>query len=283
MQEIKPNSVSETIRDSVSISEAAEKMGFSRPTFYKFLKMYEAGDRDEIPGHVLKFFELASQDGVSRDLLESYMDEINRDRSIYDSAKKRESRSTDDSRIVIKELEARISNASRTLLEIHRSIEQLEMMYQSNPDLSASLTSIMKDLKTKELKATKELDELQCKRATIIRNKSIYAAKKSGITWNDGDVKSLCLGAQNKTMVIFESPESPDMMTIVEVYIRIGSDAVMIAEYSPDRGKRFVTIDDLVPSTLYQYKVVQKGSTGTVDSGLHALVYTGYDTGTTIQ
>lgn len=53
--------IQNAIKAACSISYVSEKLGISRPTFYKYMEQYDAGDTERIPQPVRDFFTFVSE------------------------------------------------------------------------------------------------------------------------------------------------------------------------------------------------------------------------------
>lgn len=57
-----------TITDNMTVTELARVTGKSRPTVYKWLTLYESGDRADLPRAVESLFDLIANGGTKREI-----------------------------------------------------------------------------------------------------------------------------------------------------------------------------------------------------------------------
>ena len=76
-------------------------------------------------------------------------------------------------------------------------------------------------------------------------------------------------------MILFPDAENPSDIA-VEVSMEIDGRMTVIGEYRPAPGRRFVTIDDLIPENTFYY-TVRSVSDGRVVSGPEAFTVGGKD------
>lgn len=60
-------SIQSTVKSVCSISYVSEKLQVSRPSLYKYMELYDAGDRTRVPGRVLDFFDFLRSGRRSED------------------------------------------------------------------------------------------------------------------------------------------------------------------------------------------------------------------------
>ncbi len=68
------SSPSERLRSASSISYASSKLGVSRPTLYRYMRLYEEGRREEVPERVAEFLDYCrSKEGLSEEDVVLYL------------------------------------------------------------------------------------------------------------------------------------------------------------------------------------------------------------------
>ncbi len=64
--------LAETLKKVSSISFVSSKLGVSRPTLYRYIELYEGGDKSKIPAEVRDFFDYCCEEPLTEDVVYSY-------------------------------------------------------------------------------------------------------------------------------------------------------------------------------------------------------------------
>lgn len=66
-------SISDAVRECVSLSEVAQFMSISRPTLYKYMDHYDSGETERVPARVRDFFAFVGRGGRTRAEVRRYL------------------------------------------------------------------------------------------------------------------------------------------------------------------------------------------------------------------
>lgn len=79
--------IQDRIRVTCSISYVAEKLGVSRPTFYKYMEQYDSGDSEKLPRQVLGFFNyMSAKERTEEDVILYFLKRDDEKEEVADSS-----------------------------------------------------------------------------------------------------------------------------------------------------------------------------------------------------
>ena len=274
----------ERVKKYVPISNAADRFGVSRPTFYLFMQNFDEERFDEIPGNVREFLELISTDpqpeevkvfltvkGTPKDAENGKPIKIKdlQDENVEYEAVRREM-------VSLKDMVAQTEEQHHKLrMMIEKNAKELEMvrrLIEENPNDNAeyrmradSLESKNKSLRV-SLEKTEHQREIARMQMFTLENKLHEQEESRRLrnanrmdSWTDDEgLMTLCVGNDGRSMVLFQllSDETvDDPQFSVSLIMETPSGSMVIGEYVPDKGKSFVLIDDVLPNLRLQYEV----------------------------
>ncbi len=234
--------LTDALKDTTSITEAAKACDCSRPTLYKYIEFYEQGEYDQIPLKVRTYFASVINEDFSR--AESEM-------SLRNLMSKREDLKK---KICSLEKEVNIVQQKMSVIteELHKDPDN-KMLLAKSDTLSVNLAMITHELEY----CRKEYSEILSKvhQTPFGGWRTRDSVNKIGPDWIDAEIKHVCSGTNDNFVIIYEKPDS-DSEVYVELYARIAGNDEYMGRYVPEQGKNFVQITGLPNTLSYSYRIV---------------------------
>ncbi len=233
--------LSDVLKSTTSITEVAKKLDCSRPTLYRYIDLYEKGDK-QLPQNIKLYFDAIMTEGISRVESEVYLESLKMEREI-----------------VQKEL----SMTQDQIVHLSRDITSIKEDLSKDPDNSTILNKLEtqeKQLRNLEkmlcdYKMRSESLEMKLRTTAASVEKAVKESRESGPDWIDAKVRHVCSGTKDNFIIIYEKPDS-DSEAYVELYARIAGNDEYMGRYIPEPGKNFVQISGLPNTLSYSYRIV---------------------------
>ena len=289
----------ERVKKYVPISNAADRFGVSRPTFYLFMQNFDEERFEEIPDNVREFLDLISTDpqpeevkvfltvkGTPKDAESGKPIKI---KDLQDDYVEREAifREMSSLRTMVDKTEhqrhitmMKLKNNEDETVMIRRLIEEnpddnaeYKMRFASLEKRNDSLKADLAELDRQMTIAQKQLYDQECR---LQKNEESRKLKTRMESWTDDDgLMTLCIGNDGRSMVIFqllsdETVENPEFS--VSLIMETPSGNMVLGRYVPDEGKNFVLIDDVLPNLRLKYEVRCEYQGNTLVSGRYSLL-----------
>ncbi len=289
----------ERVKKYVPISNAADRFGVSRPTFYLFMQNFDEERFEEIPDNVREFLDLISTDpqpeevkvfltvkGTPKDTESGKPIKI---KDLQDDYVEREAifREMSSLKAMVDKTELRRHIAMMELKNNEEETKMVRRLIEENPDDNAEYRMRLDSLKKRNDSMRADLAELD--RQMTIAQKQLYdqerrlqkneesrKLKTRMESWTDDDgLMTLCVGNDGRSMVIFqllsdETVENPGFS--VSLIMETPSGNMVLGRYVPDEGKNFVLIDDVLPNLRLKYEVRCEYQRNTLVSGRYPLL-----------
>ena len=236
--------ISDALKDTTSITEAAKACDCSRPTLYRYMELYEQGEYNQIPLNVRTYFASVINMDISRTASEKSLRNFMMRRS--ELAKKMDC------------LENEIKNLQKKKCE---AMEEL----QNDPDNKILLVRYdrlcekVKVLMEEQDECKKEYSDMVSKANLVLFEcdaiETWSSSNKSGPDWIDAEIRHVCSGADGNFIIIYKKPTS-DSEVYVELYACIAGNDEYMGRYVPEQGKNFVQISGLPNTLSYSYRIV---------------------------
>lgn len=292
--------MNERVKKYVPISNAADRFGVSRPTFYLLMQNYDDGKTSDMDENIRGFFDLIVSDPQPEEVkvyltVKGGKDAENskpikikeqRDEAEYETAMKE----IESSRMMLERTEAEYRSYLDLLNKVQNESELLKRLIEENPEDSAEYRVRLSSLANKidNLKKSASMLEEQRKVAEIQLTEAKYnldkAARSREIrnmnrmdSWTDDDgLMTLCVGNNGRSMVLFQmlsDDAAEDAEFSVTLHMETPSGDMVVGRYLPDHGKNFVTIDDVLPNLRLQYEVRCEYHNQSMSSGRYPLQF----------
>ena len=292
--------MNERVKKYVPISNAADRFGVSRPTFYLLMQNYDDGKISDMDENIRGFFDLIVSDPQPEEVkvyltVKGGKDAENskpikikeqRDEVEYEAARKE----IESSRMMLERTEAEYRSYLDLLNKVQNESELLKRLIEENPEDSAEYRVRLSSLENKidNLKKSVSMLEEQRKVAEIQLTEAKYnldkAARSREIrnmnrmdSWTDDDgLMTLCVGNNGRSMVLFQmlsDDAAEDAEFSVTLHMETPSGDMVVGRYLPDHGKNFVTIDDVLPNLRLQYEVRCEYHNQSMSSGRYPLQF----------
>lgn len=234
--------LTDALKSTTSITEAAKACDCSRPTLYKYIEFYEQGEYDQIPLKVRTYFASVINEDFSRAESET---------SLRNLMLKR-----DDLSKKIATLENEIENIQKkrciAIEELHNDPDN-KMLLARYDRMSATLAGLTNELGNCKEQYSEILSKANLTPLNVWGTQDLY--NKSGPEWIDAEVRHVCSGTKDNFIIIYEKPDS-DSEVYVELYARIAGNDECLGRYNPEPGKNFVQISGLPNTLSYSYRIV---------------------------
>lgn len=289
----------ERVKKYVPISNAADRFGVSRPTFYLFMQNFDEERFEEIPDNVREFLDLISTDpqpeevkvfltvkGTPKDAENGKPIKI---KDLQDDYVEREAilREMDSLRSMVKKTEHQRHIAMMKLKNNENETVMIRRLIEDNPDDNAEYKmrfaslekrndSLKADLAELDRQMTIAQKQLYDQERRLQKNEESRKLKTRMESWTDDDgLMTLCVGNDGRSMVIFqllsdETVENPGFS--VSLIMETPSGNMVLGRYVPDEGKNFVLIDDVLPNLRLKYEVRCEYQGNTLVSGKYPLL-----------
>jgi hypothetical protein len=276
--------ISERVNALVPANMVALSMSLYTPTFYRYMTYYDEGIRKEIPDIVLGFLDLVDR-GCTKDEAIQYLEGR---KAAKAPAQKKQEAPAEGSTDAIAALEKRIENIRGNIVysdqeiaknaarrkELDAEIARLEG--GDDPNLSMKMDVLKREIEVVESQVSKVREMRARSQADLDRFVSEYETMTGGSMgkrWTSGDVRTLCLGYFGKCMVIFDTPMGAPEEVRMEITIDTPYGRMPVATFVPEKGRNYITVDDMVPGAGIGYEVVVTYSTETLRSGRYELQF----------
>ena len=233
--------LSDILKSTTSITEVAKKLDCSRPTLYRYIDLYEKGDK-QLPQNIKLYFDAIMTEGISRAESEVYLESLKKE---WENTQMNIS----TTQVQIKELSQKIITLKKALSkDPNDSImeNELKMQEMQLMTLETMLREYEERLQTLKMERNKTVHFVE---------KAVKESRESGPDWIDAEIRHVCSGTTGNFIIIYEKPDS-DSEVYVELYARISGDDVCLGRYIPEQGKNFVQISGLPNTLSYSYKIV---------------------------
>ena len=255
MDEMNESTISDWMKVNHGLSEACERLGKTRPTIYKFMELYDNGNRDALPEDVRAYFDSKLSDIDPSSMLKIQIK--NRQRALS--------------------LTQELDSVQAEISLLKRDLESLETIYkdllQKDSD-SRELSKVQRhigDVKHRINSLEVRSDELrrqikeQLEKIKRLENSEPVPEVTSD---SSGIINTACYIEGSRCMVVHDGDDD-DCRYMLELYVKMGSDYVEIADYyaendSPstqepggDEMEDFFMIDNVLLSAPLFYEVIQ--------------------------
>ena len=292
--------MNERVKKYVPISNAADRFGVSRPTFYLLMQNYDDGKTSDMDENIRGFFDLIVSDPQPEEVKVYLTVKGGRDAENTKPIKIKEQRDEAEYETVRKEIESSRMMLERTEAEYHSCINELrraqkesallkrlieenpedcaeyKVRYASIEDKIVNLEKSAEKLGEQRQIAHHQLVEAQCNLDKMARARDIRSMNRMDSWTDDSGLMTLCVGNNGRSMVLFqllsdETVENPKFS--VTLHMETPSGDMVVGRYLPDPGKNFVTIDDVLPNLRLQYEVRCEYQNQSMSSGRYPLQF----------
>ncbi len=287
----------ERVKRYVPISNAADRFGVSRPTFYLFMQNYDEGRTRDIPENIKEFLDLIAEDPQPEDVkvFLTVKGNANDDgkpvkiKDVRDKANEYETmvREMDSLTAMVEKTEFKYRDIRLTMDKTAHELETVRKLIAQNPEDSAeyriraesleerieSLNHDLKKILSERNASQYNLNMLKKRFEEFEISKQFRGMNKMDSWTEDGDLMTMCTGNSGKSMVFFQlladDATNPEFTVSLIMNTPVGD--MVIGEYTPEKGKSFVLIDDVLPTLRIQYEVTCRYQEKTVKSGRYQL------------
>ena len=254
--------ISDWIKANSSVSSVAADLNVSRPTVYKYIEKYDAGEHDKIPETVLSYFE---QKLTNRDNQQSNEIKISLNKEIAVIESKLELET-----VHMKEL---MNQQDQLADRMDKLKHDLEDNY-GDPEIRKQLLAIQvrhKVITEESLicsETVKRLESILIEKQRILAEYE-HTESLPAKTTDVFKIKSSCFIENGRCMVVHTGEESAEFSYgsteegVVEpvyyrlhLYSKIGNEFAHLGEYKPVKNRNFFIIEDVFLSAPLYYNIV---------------------------
>lgn len=220
-------SIEEMLRNGPPLTFVAEKLGISRPTLYRQIKMYRDGNEQKMIDTVREYFDMVVIGDVdSEESARKQLEQI-----AYLAEAKGESK----------------------VMEISKANEQLmiaRMEYSRN----------YRDMTTEEkVEAQMKIDRLEEEIGKMegeldsgpLRDR--FGRRIDRMVWNDGEIRSAVLPEYSSARIFIDADFDRCRGVWVELSVDVSGEDFTFARMKPQENNRYVDIENLPGNTTYKY------------------------------
>jgi len=290
--------MNERVKKYVPISNAADRFGVSRPTFYLLMQNYDDGKTSDMDENIRGFFDLIVSDPQPEEVKVYLTVKGGKDAENSKPIKIKEQRDTEEYEAVRREIESLRIMAAKTEVEyseriqilndIESELNLLKKKIEGNPEDIAEYRMRLADLENMRMDLRQTLNELEqqrkvaevqlvrmeCELERILKSRDSRSANRMDSWTDDNGLMTLCVGNGGRSMVLFrllsdEAAEDPRFSVTLHMETLIGD--MVVGRYLPEPGKSFVMIDDVLPNLRLQYEVRCEYQNQSMSSGRYPL------------
>lgn len=292
--------MNERVKKYVPISNAADRFGVSRPTFYLLMQNYDDGKTSDMDENIRGFFDLIASNPQPEEVkvyltVKGDRDAENakpikikeqRDEAEYEAARKE----IESSKVMLDSIECEYHNCILTLRKTENEMNTVRKLIEENPEDSAEYRMRYVTLEGKISELEDSVNKLAAQREMahhqlIEANRNLEKAERSREirnmnrmdSWTDDNgLMTLCVGNNGRSMVLFRmlsDDAMEDAEFSVTLHMETPSGDMVVGRYLPDPGKNFVTIDDVLLNLRLQYEVRCEYQNQSMSSGRYPLQF----------
>ena len=261
MEEKNRPSISEWIRTNSSVSKVSAELNISRPTVYKYIERYDAGDYGKLPESVIAYFEQRlSNDGPRRidEVKKSLKDEV----SVLTAKIRVESEHIESILARKKDLEYQMNSLKSEIREtagnpeLENTLNEYQRVHEVLSTESLTYEESLTYLKRLLDEKTRMLTEYEHMEYVPAEGRDVFK------------IKSSCYIENNRCMVVHTGDDYHDDEGLqnhpedrkyyrLHLYSKIGNEFAHLGEYKSVSNRNFFIIDDVVLSAPLYYNIVE--------------------------
>ena len=239
------------VKMNSSVTKVAEDLKLSRPTVYKYIELYDTGERDQIPEEVVAYFDkmVSDPDSITSlqvrlrlkeeilalkneaDVINSHLEQMMKESADYEARLVKIKAANGDSREALLLMES--------LTRIKSESISLNVQYQNIQDRIERLSM--------------ELASYEQTKVLPTSSKKLYK------------IQSRCYFEDRKCMVIYNGEHSEDYDYRLYLYAKLDSDYVFLKYYEDKNAWNYFIIDDVLFSAPLYYEICKCGYDGSMD------------------
>ena len=231
----------DAMKNTTSVTEVAKALECSRPTLYRYIELYEEGDK-QLPQNIKLYFDAIMTEGISRAESEAYLESLKMERE---------------------KVQTELTATNCEINKLHEDIKMIKESLSKDPDNRTMQNKLeMQKNQLIELEKTlcncKERSkslEMKLRTTAASVEKAVKESRESGPDWIDAEIRHVCSGTSGNFIIVYEKPDF-DSEVYVELYARIAGNDECLGRYNPEPGKNFVQISGLPNTLSYSYKIV---------------------------
>jgi len=292
--------MNERVKRYVPISNAADRFGVSRPTFYLLMQNYDDGKTSDMDENIRGFFDLIASNPQPEEVKVYLTVKGGKDAENSKPIKIKEQRNEAEYETAMKEIESSRVMLERTEAEYRSCINELKRtqkesvllkrLIEENPEDCAeykvryssvvnkidNLNKSMAKLEEQRQVAHHQMIDAECNLKRIASSRDSRSISRMDSWTDDNGLMTLCVGNNGRSMILFqllsdETVENPKFF--VTLHLETPSGDLVVGRYIPDQGKSFVTIDDVLPNLRLQYEVRCEYQNQSMSSGRYPLQF----------
>jgi len=254
-------SISEWIKSNSSVSKVAAELNITRPTAYKYIEKYDAGEYNKLPESVIAYFEQRlSNDGSHR--IDEARDSLKKEISVLSARLdvERHDLETILERKQSLESEMALMDAEKKEgiddPDLDRQFSESRMMYKALSKKAFDCNQTLSNLKAVIDEKYRMLTEYEHMEYVPAEGRDVFK------------IKSSCYIEDGRCMVVHTGDETDDYDEDIQLrpekrtyyrlhlYSKIGNEFAHLGEYKPVPKRNFFIIDDVVLSAPLYYNIV---------------------------
>ena len=248
--------IEEWVKANSSVSTLAEEMKLSRPTVYKYMKMFDSGEKEKLPDDVVSKFEkklVSKDDPKFLKMKVELMEKSEKLRNRLENEKRRMSELFDEqTRLSLKIMRLEESpNDEKEIKRLKELREEYEAIEKEGLKCSQSVNDLESQLHTVESELC-DLDNIEYVPDTT---EQVFGIKSSCYIENG---KCMVVHTGDKTAIISVNrhDEEQKIYYRLHLYAKIGGEYAHLGDYMPVPNRHFFIIDDVFLSAPLYYNIV---------------------------
>jgi len=244
--------IADWVKMNSSVTKVAEDLNLSRPTVYKYMEVYDRGDKDQIPQEVVAYFDKMISDSDSTTVLQVKLklkEEILALRNQAAEISKR----LEELMAISAEQESRLVALKAADVDSREALHLTENLRNIKNE-SYSLTIQYRDIQARIEVLSKELASYEQTKVLPSPSKKLYK------------IQSKCFFEDKKCMVIYNGDHCEDSEYRLYLYAKLDSDYIFLKSYTDTESWNYFIIDDVLFSAPLYYEICRLGFDGSFDS-----------------
>ena len=248
--------VDEWVKTNSSVATVAAELNLSRPTVYKYIRMFDSGEKDKLPDDVVSYFE-------QKMMAEDDPRFLQKKRTLEESSVLLRKRLEDEKRRMSEIFEKRaILDDEISTLELSpkdetalKRMNDLKQEYASLSKESLRCSRLVNDLEFQLQSVESELCEMEHTEYVPDTTKQVFNIKSSCYI-EDGKCMVVHTGDDTGYINVDNRDEEQKLYYRLHLYAKVGNEYAHLGDYMPVPNRNFFIIDDVFLSAPLYYNIV---------------------------
>ncbi len=220
-------SIEEMLRNGPPLTFVAEKLGISRPTLYRQIRMYHDGNEQKMIDTVREYFDMVVMGDIdSEDSARKQLEQM-----AYLAEAKGESK----------------------VIEISKANEELMI---ARMEYSRNCRDMTTEQRVEEQRRIEKLEEEIGKMEGELDSGPLrdrFGRRIDRMVWNDGEIRSAVLPEYSSARIFIDADFDRCRGVWVELSVDVSGEDFTFARMKPQENNRYVDIENLPGNTTYRY------------------------------